>query len=90
MSKGEALTARLDLKVAPQILADLDIEISRLRLSKLMFGNRRPRHAAIVMAALKHFMTLPADHRDAVYAKWFNELTGESPATVILNNPSTN
>ena len=81
-NKSNALTARLDLKVTPQTLADLDIEMSRLRLSELMFGNRRPRHAAIVMAAIKHFMTLPADQRDMVYKKWFSELSGESPASI--------
>lgn len=86
MSKADALTARLDLKVAPQILADLDIEISRLRLTKQMFGNRRPRHAAIVMAAVKQFMSLPPEQRDAVYGKWFGELSGETAATVVLGS----
>jgi hypothetical protein len=90
MSKTEALTARLDLKVAPQILADLDIEISRLRLTKQMFGNRRPRHAALVMVAIKQFMTLAPELRDAAYDRWFGELSGETPATVVLNSASVN
>jgi hypothetical protein len=79
MSKGDIFTARLDLKVAPRILADMDIEVSRLRLSKHMFGNRRPRHAAIVMAAVKQFLALPADQRDAIYSKSFPELIGDMP-----------
>lgn len=77
MSKGDIFTARLDLKVDPQILADMDIEVSRLRLSKRMFGNRRPRHAAIVMVAVKNFLRLQADQRDEIYNKLIPELISE-------------
>jgi hypothetical protein len=85
MSKGDIFTARLDLKVDPQILADMDIEVSRLRLSKRMFGNRRPRHAAIVMVAVKHFLGLSADQRDAVYSKLIPELICQE---TIPNTPT--
>lgn len=74
MSKADVFTARLDLKVDPQILADMDIEVSRLRLARQMFGNRRPRHGAIVMVAVKHFLSLPPDQRDAAYMKLIPEL----------------
>ena len=87
MSKSDVLSARMDLRVAPQILADLDMEISRLRMTDQMFGNRRPRHAAIVMAAIKEFLTLPELKRDQAYSQWFAELSGESPPTIVMQAP---
>jgi len=87
MSKADVLSARMDLRVAPQILADLDMEISRLRMTDQMFGNRRPRHAAIVMAAIKEFLVLSESKRDQAYLKWFAELSGESSPTIVMHAP---
>jgi hypothetical protein len=76
MSKNESLTARLECRVAPEILALVDVEIGRLRTQPLMFGNRKPKQAAIVMTAIKAFMDLPADQKDQFYAKFLPELEG--------------
>lgn len=73
MSKLETLTARLQIRVAPTVLSFLDLEIGRLRSSPLMFGNRKPKQAAIVMTAIKAFMDLPPAERDKFYGKYLPE-----------------
>lgn len=69
MSKLESLSARLQIRVAPTVLAFLDLEIGRLRSSPLMFGNRKPKQAAIVMTAIEAFMELTPAERDGFYNK---------------------
>ncbi len=73
MSKLDNLTARLQIRVMPSIMAFLDMEIGRLRTSQLWFGNRKPKQAAIVMTAIKAFMELPAEEKDRLYAKFLPE-----------------
>ena len=84
MSKCENLTERLQIRVPPQIMSDLDFEQGRLRMGSLMFGNRRPKHAAIVMTAIKAFMTMTPEQRDQHYKKFFPELdeTVQNPEPV--------
>jgi len=74
-TKVDLLTARLECRVAPAVLALVDSEIGRLRTSDFMFGNRKPKQAAIVMTAIKAFMSLPADEKDKYYEKYLSELT---------------
>lgn len=78
MSKQAALSARLEIRVAPSVLSEIDMEIGRLRMSDRMFGNRKPKQAAIVMTAIKAFMALPAAERDASYDRFLPEL--ETPS----------
>lgn len=78
MSKQAALSARLEIRVAPSVLSEIDMEIGRLRMSDRMFGNRKPKQAAIVMTAIKAFMALPAAERDEAYDRFLPEL--ESPS----------
>jgi hypothetical protein len=78
MSKQAALSARLEIRVAPSVLSEIDLEIGRLRTSTLMFGNRKPKQAAIVMTAIKAFMDLPPAERDDYYARFLPEL--ETPS----------
>jgi hypothetical protein len=74
MSKQAALSARLEIRVAPSVLALVDQEIGRLRSSDLMFGNRKPKQAAIVMTAIKAFMSMPEEDRDEFYDRFLPEL----------------
>ena len=74
MSKQAALSARLEIRVAPLVLSEIDMEIGRLRMSDRMFGNRKPKQAAIVMTAIKAFMSIPAADRDAFYDRFLPEL----------------
>lgn len=78
MSKQAALSARLEIRVAPGVLSEIDMEIGRLRTSDLMFGNRKPKQAAIVMTAIKAFMDLSPADRDSYYARFLPEL--ETPS----------
>jgi len=73
MSKLDNLTARLQIRVVPTIMASLDMEVGRLRTSSLWFGNRKPKQAAIVMTAIKAFMDLSAEEKDRLYAKFLPE-----------------
>lgn len=73
MSKLASLTARLEIRVAPSVLSLMDQEIGRLRQSPLMFGNRKPKQAAIVMSAIKAFMELPPAERDGFYNRFLPE-----------------
>lgn len=74
MSKQATLSARLEIRVAPSVLSEIDVEIGRLRMSDRMFGNRKPKQAAIVMTAIKAFMSLPVAERDAFYDRFLPEL----------------
>ncbi len=74
MSKQATLSARLEIRVAPTVLSEIDIEIGRLRVSDRMFGNRKPKQAAIVMTAIKAFMSMPTAERDALYDRFLPEL----------------
>ena len=71
--KIDRLTARLQIRVAPTVLSFLDVETGRLRSSPLMFGNRKPKQAAIVMTAIKAFEGLPSAERDKFYEKYLPE-----------------
>lgn len=85
MAKFDNLSGRLQLRVLPEILSDLDYEQARLRNSGFMFGNRRPKHAAIVMTAIKAFMALTPNQRDEYYEKFLPlfEETVQNPEQVI-------
>ena len=75
MNKADIFNGRLDLKVSQEVLSLLDNETARLRITGQKFGNRRPKHAAIVMTAIKHFVSLPPEQRDFHYSIIFKELT---------------
>lgn len=85
MSKLDNLSGRLQLRVLPEILSDLDYEQARLRNSGFMFGNRKPKHAAIVMTALKAFLTLTPSQRDEFYEKFLPQFE----ETVQKDDPVT-
>lgn len=74
MSKQATLSARLEIRVIPSVLSEIDVEIGRLRMGDKMFGNRKPKQAAIVMTAIKAFMAIPAAERDALYDRYLPEL----------------
>lgn len=84
MSKMTNLTARLQIRIIPSLLAKIDTETGRLRMSKFMFGNRRPKQAAIVMTALRAFLDLTPGQRDALYERYLPVLENaiENPASL--------
>lgn len=76
MSKLDTLSGRLQIRVLPELLSELDSEQGRLRTRTYMFGNRRPKQAAIVMTALRAFLDLTPGQRDALYEKHLPALEG--------------
>lgn len=84
MSKTDTLLGRLQIRVLPQLLSELDSEQGRLRTRKYLFGNRRPKQAAIVMTALRSFLDLTPGQRDALYERYLPALEDaiENPATL--------
>lgn len=89
MSKLESLSGRLQIRVLPQLLSDVDSEQGRLRTRNYMFGNRRPKQAAIVMTALKAFLALTPGQRDALYERYLPELEGTTEDTAPAGVPPT-
>lgn len=81
MSKVDALSGRLQIRVLPQLLSEVDSEQGRLRTRSYMFGNRRPKQAAIVMTALKAFLALSPNQRDELYERYLPELEGSAEGT---------
>lgn len=87
MSKVDTLSGRLQIRVLPQLLSDVDSEQGRLRTRTYMFGNRRPKQAAIVMTALRAFLDLTPGQRDALYERYLPELEGPTLTTAPAGAP---
>lgn len=88
MSKLDTLSGRLQVRVLPELLSELDSEQGRLRTKSFMFGNRRPKQAAIVMTALKAFLELTPAQRDSLYEKHLPKLEGMVDNTAQAGAPT--
>lgn len=69
MSKQDALTGRLSLRVFPEIMDAVDLETMRLRREGLRFDKRKAKQTVIVMTAIEEFLSLPEDVRNKLYLK---------------------
>jgi len=88
MSKLDTLSGRLQIRVLPQLLSEMDSEQGRLRTRSYMFGNRRPKQAAIVMTALKAFLDLTPGQRDALYERYLPALEGAVDSAASVPAPA--
>lgn len=92
MSKQDAMSGRISLRVFPEICDMIDLESMRLRREGLRFGERKAKQAVVVMAAIEEFLSLPEEIRNKLYLKRIDEyekrlLEPKAPALGRLPNP---
>ena len=94
MSKQDAMTGRLSLRVFPEIVDAVDFETMRLRREGLKFGERKAKQTVIIMTAIEEFLSLPEEVRNKLYLKRIDQyekrLTAPQPqAFAAMQKPAT-
>ena len=69
MSKHDALSGRVSLRVFPEINDLIDFESIRLRRAGLTFAGRKAKQAVVIMVAVEEFLSIPEEIRDKLYQK---------------------
>jgi hypothetical protein len=91
MSKQDALSGRVSLRVFPEICDLIDMESIRLRRAGVTFGGRKAKQAVVIMAAVEEFLSIPEEIRNKLYEKrveqYEKRLAEPAPKLFALPNP---